>query len=217
MTETEDKRVISLLSGGLDSPVSTYLMMKRGYDITAISLVTAEDPEELNKKKILGLGKVLTDLTNRKIRLYYIKYTAIQSQFVEKAERKLTCLLCKRLMLRLAQEIAKRNGIKFIINGDILGEQASQTLDNLYVVQRVISDVLVIRPLIGYDKLEVIRIAQKIGTYDVCSMKSPGCDKNPQYPETHAKLKDLIKAESNFNFEPIIEKLIESAEIINIP
>ena len=211
-----EKKVVSLLSGGLDSPISTYLMMKRGYDVLAISLITANDPAGLNRTKILKLASLLKERTGRNIEVYFIKYIQIQSEFVEKAERKLTCLLCKRLMLRLAQRIAKEQGIKFIINGDILGEQASQTLENLYAVQRVVSDALVVRPLIGFDKLEVIRLAQQIGTYEICSMKSPGCDKNPQYPETHAKLKDLVKAESVFNYEAIIQSLVQSAEVVKI-
>jgi thiamine biosynthesis protein ThiI len=211
-----EKKVVSLLSGGLDSPIATYLMMKRGYDVLAISLITANDPEGLNRNKILQIASLLKEKTGRNIEVYFIKYVHIQSEFVEKAERKLTCLLCKRLMLRLAQRIAKEQGIKFIINGDILGEQASQTLENLYAVQRVVSDALVVRPLIGFDKLEVIRIAQQVGTYEICSMKSPGCDKNPQYPETHAKLKDLVKAESVFNYEPIVESLVKSAEIVKV-
>jgi len=119
-------------------------------------------------------------------------------------------------MLRIAQEIAKREGIDYIINGDILGEQASQTLENLYAVQRVVSDALVIRPLIGFDKIEVIRIAQQIGTYEICSEKAPSCDRNPKYPETHARLKDLVKAETPFDYNFIVKSLINGIEIVKV-
>lgn len=210
------KKVVSLLSDGLDSPVSTYLMMKQGYDVLAVSMITAHDPQNLSRNKVLKLAKLLKEKTGRNIEVHFVKYTEIQGEFVEKAERKLTCLLCKRLMLRIAQEIAKREGIDYIINGDILGEQASQTLENLYAVQRVVSDALVIRPLIGFDKIEVIRIAQQIGTYEICSEKAPSCDRNPKYPETHARLKDLVKAETPFDYNFIVKSLINGIEIVKI-
>ena len=191
MAPETDKKFVSLLSVGLDSPVATYLMMKQGYDAVAVSFQTTEDPEGQNREKLEKLINKIVRRTGKSIKLIYIKYYTIQDEFIEKAERKITCILCKRLMLRIAANIAKKYGIEIIVNGDILGEQASQTLDNLSVVQNSIKDVLVIRPLIGYEKLDVIRIAQEIGTYELCSLPSPGCKKNPQYPETHAKLKEV--------------------------
>ncbi len=208
------KKFVGLLSGGLDSPVASYVMMKQGFSGIVISFQTAEDPEKQNREKIEKICQHLCNLTGQALTLYYIPYTEIQDEFIKYAARKLTCLLCKRLMLRIASKVAQDNKISFILNGDILGEQASQTLDNLYAVQNVIQDVFVLRPLIGFEKLGVIHLAQDIGTYPLSSLPAPGCTKNPKYPETHAKLKELKKAENNFNYEKIVPELISKAEIV---
>jgi len=119
-------------------------------------------------------------------------------------------------MLRIAEKLAIINKADFIVNGDILGEQASQTLDNLVQIQSVIKKIPVIRPLIGYEKLEVIRISQKLNLYELSILQGISCDFNPKFPETHAKISDIEETERNIDFNQWINKLIENAEIVEI-
>ena len=134
--------------------------------------------------------------------------------FKQSCDRKLTCVLCKRLMLRTAKRLGSLENTNIIVTGDILGEQASQTLDNLYSYNTIIRDFIVLRPLIGCDKQEVININKKIGSYEVSSIPSAGCKYNPQYPETHAKPHEIQLSESKINIFDLVENSIENAEVL---
>ena len=124
--------------------------------------------------------------------------------------------MCKRYMLRTARFLAIKERADFIINGDILGEQASQTLDNLVQIQKAVDDIPVIRPLIGFEKADVIKLSQKLGLYELSSLPAPACGRNPKYPETHAKERDIVITEKGINYDSIAKKIIAKAEIIEI-
>jgi thiamine biosynthesis protein ThiI len=115
-------------------------------------------------------------------------------------------------MLRIAKQIGKKEDTNIIVTGDILGEQASQTLDNLYSYNDVIQDTIMLRPLIGCDKQEVININKQIGLYNTTSIASAGCNFNPQYPETHAKLFEVENSETKVNITELVENSIRNAE-----
>lgn len=166
------------------------------------------------KKKVIEILKLLTKYTENKIKIYFINHDPNLGIFKQKCDRKLTCVLCKRLMIRIAKEIGKIEGTRLIVTGDILGEQASQTLDNLYAYNEIIEDHVLLRPLIGFNKEDVIKIDQKIGLYDAISQKSAGCLFNPQYPETHAKPHELVNAESNLDIIEQIKNSLKNAEIL---
>jgi len=207
---------ISLLSGGLDSPISIYLMIKRGLKPICLSFLTSDDPSHSMKKKVIEILRILTRLTDYKLKVYFINHDFNLSNFQQKCERKLTCILCKRLMLRIAKEIGKKESTNLIVTGDILGEQASQTLDNLYAYNDVIQDYIILRPLIGFNKEDVINIGKKLGLYEIISQKSASCQFNPQYPETHAKMREIISAESKINYDFLIQKALNDAEMLDI-
>jgi len=209
-------KFIGLLSGGLDSPVAIYLMMKKGFDCVLLNFYQNIDLEQINKKKILEIAKKIKEITGKGLIIYFINNRDILTIFKNSTKRKLTCILCKRLMLRIAEKLAIINKADFIVNGDILGEQASQTLDNLVQIQSVIKKIPVIRPLIGYEKLEVIRISQKLNLYELSILQGISCDFNPKFPETHAKISDIEETERNIDFNQWINKLIENAEIVEI-
>jgi thiamine biosynthesis protein ThiI len=116
-------------------------------------------------------------------------------------------------MIRTAKQIGKLENTNLIVTGDILGEQASQTLDNLYSYNTIIKDFILLRPLIGCDKQEVIDINKKIGLYQISSEVSAGCKFNPQYPETHAKLSEVEDSELKVNIPELVEKSINDAEL----
>ena len=210
----ETIQFISLLSGGLDSPVAAYLMMKRGFKPIFLSFLTSDDKQQTMKKKVIQITQILTKFTEERIKLYIINHDPNLNLFKANCERKLTCILCKRLMIRIAKEIGKTHNTNIIVTGDILGEQASQTLDNLYVYNNLVQSFMIIRPLIGWDKQEVINLNKKIGLYELSSQKSASCQFNPQFPETHAKFNEVIQSESRLDLNNEVKRSIEQAEIL---
>ena len=208
------KKFISLLSGGLDSPIAAYLMIKKGFTPAFLSFLTSDDYEDSMKKKVIKIVKILSKLTNDELKIYFINHDNNLDVFKEFCDRKLTCVLCKRLMLRIAKKLGELNQTNIIVTGDILGEQASQTLDNLYAYNNIISGCVMLRPLIGCDKQEIINLNKQIGSYNASSEPSAGCNFNPQYPETHAKLDEVLNSEKKVNIEELIMKSIKSAEIL---
>ena len=207
------KKFISLLSGGLDSPIAAYLMIRRGFTPVFLSFLTSDDQEESMKKKVINMVKILSNFTVEQLKIYFINHDSNLEGFKQLCDRKLTCILCKRLMLRIAQHLGKLEDTNIIVTGDILGEQASQTLDNLYSYNNIIQDFILLRPLIGCDKQEVIDINKKIGLYEISSEVSAGCKFNPQYPETHAKLFEVEDSELKVNIPNLVEKSINTAEL----
>jgi len=207
-------KFISLLSGGLDSPIAAYLMIKRGFTPTFLSFLTSDDYKDSMKKKVIKIVKILSKFTNDDLQIYFIYHDSNLDTFKEFCDRKLTCVLCKRLMLRIAKKLGELIQTNIIVTGDILGEQASQTLDNLYAYNNIISGCVMLRPLIGCDKQEVIDLNKQIGTYETSSEPSAGCNFNPQYPETHAKLYEVLNSEKKVNIEELITESIKNAEIL---
>jgi thiamine biosynthesis protein ThiI len=210
------KKLVALLSTGLDSPIACYLMMRKGYDIISLSMLNGKEKSIINLKKIEQIANKLVELTGRTIYMNYIDYDQYLDNFISNCDPKITCILCKRTMLQMASVLAKKHNALGIINGDILGEQASQTLDNLFVVNEINSEIPVIRPLIGFDKLDIIRLSRHTGLYDISLIEGIGCDKNPQFPETHAKIKYILENEQNIDRIKIIEQMLSSikSEII---
>lgn len=208
------KKFISLLSGGLDSPIAAYLMINSGFTPIFLTFLTSDDKEYTMRKKVINIAQILTKFTEEKVKIYLINHDSNLNLFKQKCERKLTCILCKRLMIRVAKQIGLRENVNMIVTGDILGEQASQTLDNLYAYNNLIKDIIILRPLIGWDKQEVIDLNRKIGLYETTSKKSASCQYNPQYPETHAKLIEVQDSESKIDFSSLIKKSIINAEIL---
>ena len=131
-------------------------------------------------------------------------------------DRKYSCLLCKRMMYRVAERLAEKFGAEGIVTGEAIGEQASQTLTNLRVLNDAVTAYPVHRPLLGFDKAETEALARKIGTYEVSSKKAGACTAVPYSPSTKAKLEDVNKAEEKLNIEQMIEKTLESLKIIEL-
>ena len=208
------RKFISLLSGGLDSPIAAYVMIKRGFTPVFLTFLTSDDYEDSLKKKVIKIVNNLTTFTDDKLKIYFINHDNNLEGFKQTCDRKLTCVLCKRLMIRIAKQLGKLEGTNIIVTGDILGEQASQTLDNLYSYNNIIQDFILLRPLIGCDKQEVININKQIGLYNTSSESSAGCQFNPQYPETHAKLFEVEDSELKVNISDLVENSINSAEIL---
>jgi thiamine biosynthesis protein ThiI len=211
------KKIVSLISGGFDSPIATYLMIQQNFLPVCVSFITNYEYVDNFKKKILKIAEVLSNsLGDQNLKVYLIEHNSNLKIFKEKCERKLTCILCKRFMIRIAMKIGELEGTNLIVTGDILGEQASQTLDNIYSYQSVLENHSIIRPLIGFDKLDVMKISKKIGLYEICSEKSDSCVHFPVYPETHAKLSAIKAAEKNLPLDSLIKDTLANVELCEI-
>ncbi len=210
------KKIISLISGGFDSPVATYLMIKQGFLPVCVSFITNYENIDKFKEKILKIVKILSTYIEKNLKVYFIDQNSNLILFKENCERKLTCILCKRFMYRVGSKIGQIEGTNLLVTGDILGEQASQTLDNIFSYQSIVRNTTILRPLIGFDKLEVMKISRKIGLYEICSEKSDFCTYFPEFPETHAKVPVIEESEKNIPILSLINKSIKEAEILEI-
>lgn len=207
------RKFISLLSPGLDSPVAAYLMLKKKFHPVFLSFLTFNNQNIEVKQGIIQIVKILSRYTKGKLRVYFINHSLNLNTIKLNCERKLTCILCKRLMIQIAMQIARLEKTNIIITGDILGEQASQTLDNLYSYNNITNGNIIVRPLIGWNKLDVIDLNKRMGLYDLVSKLSTSCRYNPQYPETHGKVKEIQINESKIDISATIKESIKSAEL----
>jgi thiamine biosynthesis protein ThiI len=186
--------LVALMSGGIDSPVAAWLMMKRGCKISPIYVDLFGDELALQRCNAVMAA----------LRRYQpgIELEVIRDDFLQKASLRLreigmekyACLICKRRMYRLAEEACDRLKAKGIVTGESLGQVASQTLDNLYVLDEA-AHIPIYRPLIGFDKVEAERIARDIGTFDASILPSQGCPFVPRKPSTKAKLDKIREIE----------------------
>ncbi|MFO7796865.1 MAG: hypothetical protein ACQERB_09665 [Promethearchaeati archaeon] len=209
-----NKRIISLLSDGFDSPVASYLMIKMGFTPIFVSFITTSKLDMEMMRKIKKIVKKLSDYTNDQLKLFIIPHTSNLEIFKTKCPRKLTCILCKRLMFRIAFKVAKMEGTNLILTGDILGEQASQTLSNLYSYNEIFTNFIKLSPLIGLNKQQIINLNKKIGLYDISSYKIQSCQYFPQYPETNAKEKEIENTEKLLNLSQLISNSLENVKIL---
>jgi len=208
------KKIVSLLSTGLDSPVAAYLMIKKNFHPVFLTFLTFNNQNLIMKEKVVEIVKILAKYGKSKFKIYFIQQDLNLNLLKQLCERKLTCILCKRLMIRIAIQIAEIENTNLIVTGDILGEQASQTLDNIYAYNNLIEDYVIMRPLIGWDKLEVINLNKKLGLYEISSNLSISCHYNPQFPETHAKLHEIQNNEFKIKIHNLVRKAINSAELL---
>jgi thiamine biosynthesis protein ThiI len=199
-----------LLSAGIDSPVAGYLMLNQNIDIIALHLHNSPAENsfsiELSKRIVAHLSKH----TGRTIPLYSAENHANEKAIWENANRRYQCLICKRLMYRLAERLAKLNGCDFIVTGENLGQVASQTLDNMVVLSDSIT-IPILRPLLCNDKNDTIRIAEEIGTYNLSKEQSiKKCPFVPNSPATKAKLEEIQYQESRLNIPQMVEDTLKS-------
>ena len=190
-------KCISLVSSGIDSPVSTWMMMRRGCEPIIIHY-------DINNSKVAFI-RILEKLREYypKLKYYVLPYGGIVSKY--KVETRYWCLICKRIMVRIAQMIAEKENAKAIIMGDSLGQVASQTIDNIRIIEKV-SKIPIFRPLIGLNKNEIIEYAKKIGTFELA--ENFKCPMVPKKPVTKGKLKLVERIESKLPIEKIIKEIL---------
>ncbi|MEN6294444.1 MAG: tRNA uracil 4-sulfurtransferase ThiI [Methanobacterium sp.] len=201
-------KVIALLSGGIDSPVAAFLMMKRGVEVIALHFNNYPYTGKSNEK-VLKIVDKLNEYSPTPIKFYEAGYGEYLKKCIEDAPIRLTCVLCKSGMYRIAEEIAEKEGALAIVDGSSLGQVASQTLPNI-LATRYPTSMPVLSPLIGLDKIEIEEIGKKIGTLDISILPAPECTAVPQYPETNAKLDKVLEVLDEINFDAEVKKVVSS-------
>ena len=203
-------KVIVLLSSGIDSPVAAYMMMKRGCEVVALHC--NNDP--FSGPKVTENFNLLVDQLNIYARGVPIKkriidYGEYLSVAKEKAPEKMTCVLCKSGMYRIAEKLAVKLGADAIVDGSSVGQVASQTLSNILATRYGV-EVPILSPLIGLDKEEITAIAKEIGTFEISKIDDGGCSAVPRYPETHADLERVKKACEDMDQDVEVQKAFEN-------
>jgi thiamine biosynthesis protein ThiI len=211
-------RVVGLLSGGVDSSVACWLVMKRGCPLVPLYFDNAPFTDEITTERAINVARVLFDWTiGFPRRVYVVPNGPNLAEFKGKRRfERLTCILCKRMMYRIAEKIADMVRAEGIVTGEAIGEQASQTLRNLRVLNSAVTKYPVHRPLLGFDKTETERIARSIGTYEASIQKAKGCTAVPRKPVTMAKPDEVAGAEEALEIEELVERSVKSLKIVNL-
>jgi len=206
-------KFVSLISSGIDSPVATYLISKKAKEIIIIhgDIRPFTDDREIENFK--HLVKHLQKIIPCSLNIYLTPHGNSLSNFKQNCNNRFTCVFCKRMLLRYAEKIAEKHDADAIVMGDSLGQVASQTLQNIQVIEQSIK-IPVLRPLIGFDKEEVIKIAREIGTYDLSIQSSEGCNAVPNKPATMAKLEKVLEEEKQINIDELVRRAIKNSKLI---
>ncbi|MBU2634533.1 MAG: 7-cyano-7-deazaguanine synthase [Nanoarchaeota archaeon] len=200
-------KAVSLLSSGIDSPVSSYLMQKH-LDIIAIHF----NNEPLTSKEVVEKVKKLCEKLKIK-KLYIIPHGKNQISLMKSCNHSYRCILCRRLMFKISEKIAEKEKCSFLITGESLGQVASQTLSNLTNCDKAVK-IKILRPLLSYDKEETIKIAKEIDTYNISIESSMCCNAVPKYPKTKSRINFIKQEEENANIDKLITSSVKNAKII---
>ena len=209
-------KTLLMLSGGIDSPVAGMEVMKRGVTIEAIHFHSPPYTSEQAKQKVIDLTKQLAHLTGD-IKLHIVPFTELQKQIHKVVEESFTMTSTRRMMLRVTEKVAHEIGAHAIVNGENLGQVASQTLGSMYAINSVTS-MPILRPLLTFDKEDIVKKAKAINTFDLSIQPFEDCCTifTPKNPKTNPKLEKVEYFESKFDFGPLIDEAVKNIETLTI-
>jgi thiamine biosynthesis protein ThiI len=210
-------KIVGLLSGGVDSSVACWLTMKRGCPLIPLYLDNAPFTDDHTTARALDVAKKLFSWSigfPRKI--YVVPHGKNLQVLMNKSPKKLTCILCKRIMYRISERVAEIERAEGVVTGEAIGEQASQTLHNLRVLNEAAVNYPIHRPLLGFDKEETEELARKIGTFQISIRKAKRCSAAPKRPATKAKLEAVKQAERKLDIEKMVDESVKAAEILTV-
>lgn len=209
-------KALVMLSGGIDSPVASYLTMKRGVAIECIHYASPPYTSSSAQDKVLELARILSGYQGH-IRVHIVPFTDLQLAIYQNCDESYAITLMRRMMYRIAEKVCEKTNCLAIVNGESIGQVASQTLESMNTINEVVK-MPVIRPLVCMDKVEIIDISRKIGTYetsiqpfeDCCTIFTP---KNPVTKPTSRKAQNL---EKRFDFETLVDECVEKMEFVDM-
>ena len=202
-------RMISLVSGGIDSPVATYLMMKRGCDVTILNFNNHPYTSGSNEKIIKIYQKLKEYASGSELKLYQVNYGDFLKKCTEEAPPRMSCVLCKSGMYQVAEKFAKKEKALAIIEGSSVGQVASQTLPNI-LATRYSTSMPILSPLIGLDKTEISKMAEKIGTFPISILPDAECSAAHKHPETNAELEKVLEIQKEIEMDDELTKVLSS-------
>jgi thiamine biosynthesis protein ThiI len=211
-------RALCLISGGIDSPVAAYLAQKRGLSMAYVTYHAAPFIGESAKKKVVDLVRVLSRFQPRHSRLWVVPFAAAQVAIRDVGTSSYRTVLYRRMMQRIASRLAEREEALALVTGESLGQVASQTLENLTCIQAA-ATLPVIRPLVSFDKEETVRIARRIGTFELSSVQEPDCCTlfMPTKPVIRGRPELCAELESRLDVARLVENALAGAELVSIP
>ncbi len=209
-------RAVSLLSGGIDSPVSSYMIAKRGVALDMVHFFSYPYTSPEAKEKVIELARLLTAYCGR-LTLHIVPFTAIQEELRRSCPEELFTVVMRRFMMRIAQEVAKRCGAKALVTGECLGQVASQTMEAMACTGAVV-DLPILRPCIGMDKEEIVQISRKIGTYDTSILPYEDCCTvfTPRHPRLRPTIGEMQYAEEKLDIEALVAEAVAGIERVQL-
>ncbi len=207
---------VTLLSGGIDSPVSTYMIAKRGVHMIPVHFFSFPYTSEQAKEKVIELAQILTGWCGR-MTLEVVPFTHIQEEIRKKCPEEFFTLIMRRFMMRIAEKIARYNDAKALVTGENLGQVASQTMEAMAVTESCVT-LPVLRPLVGFDKTDIVSYARKIGTFDTSILPYEDCCTvfTPRHPKTRPHLDEVERAESVLDVEALVQEAFDGIERIRL-
>ena len=203
-----------LISGGIDSPVAGYMIAKRGVSLCAVHFYSYPYTSERAKDKVLELAKIVGRYCGG-VKVFVVPFTDIQLAIDEKCREELSTVIMRRSMMRIAERVARKSGCSALITGESVGQVASQTMQALYCTDSA-ADMPIFRPLIGMDKMEVVAIARKIGTFETSILPYEDCCTvfTPKHPKTRPSLSEILEEEKKADFLAMENEAFEGIETI---
>ena len=209
-------RAVSLLSGGIDSPVASWMIAKRGVALEMVHFFSYPYTSNEAKEKVIDLARLLAPWCGR-LTVHVVPFTAIQEELRRSVPQELFTLVMRRFMMRISQRVAQRCGAKALVTGECLGQAATQTMEAMTVTGAV-ADLPVLRPVVGMDKEDIVKISRKIGTYDTSILPYEDCCTvfTPRHPRLRPTLEELEAAEQGLDIEAMVQAAVDGIERIQI-
>ena len=210
-------RAVSLLSGGIDSPVASWMIAKRGVALDMVHFFSYPYTSPEAKEKVIQLARDLLPYTGR-LTVHVVPFTAIQEELRRSCPEELFTIIMRRFMMRISQEVAKRCGAKALVTGECLGQVASQTMDAMLCTGAVVQ-LPILRPCVGMDKEEIVQISRRIGTYDTSILPYEDCCTvfTPRHPRLRPILSEVEAAEAGLDIEGMVKAAVDGIERIQLP
>lgn len=207
-------KVVVLLSGGIDSPVAAWKMMKRGCTAIFVHFHSFPYTNKESQEKAKQLALQLSQFQLR-ARLYLIPFAEVQRHIMVDTPPETRVILYRRYMMRLAEKVAWRNKARVLVTGDSVGQVASQTIENIDVISRAVT-MPILRPLVGEDKKDIVTLARRIGTFEISIQPDQDCCSLfvPKHPETHARLDQVEESEKRLQVDEAMKQALRSAEVL---
>ena len=207
---------VTLLSGGIDSPVSSYMIAKRGVHLIPVHFFSFPYTSQQAKEKVIELAQIITAYCG-KMTMEVVPFTHIQEEIRDKCPEEYFTLIMRRFMMRIAEQIAQRSNAKAIVTGENLGQVASQTMEAMASTQAVMT-LPILQPLIGMDKEEIVERARQIGTFETSILPYEDCCTvfTPRHPRTRPKISEVERAESKLDIDALVAEALEGIERIEL-